>query len=251
MRIKLTVLIVLATTCVGSLARAEDTQWQFNISPYIWVPSSDSELGVNGVPFEAESDTDLSNVLDVLDFAMLVNGEARYGKFALLYDVQYIKLSDHDGQTTGPAPRELDTDVTFAAGALALEYRIIEQPKFALDVFGGARVLYADVGLDVEAGVVLPALAGGQSKTWVDPIVGAKCDYQFAERWGLHGYADIGGFGVGSDLTYQLAATVSFSFNEHVALEGGYCVYDVEFEDGSFRFETLLHGPIVGLAFSF
>ena len=251
MRIKLTVLIALATTCLGSVARAQDTQWQFSISPYLWLPSVDTKLGVEGVPVGAESNTDATDVLDVLDFALLVSGELRHGKFALLYDVQYLKLSDHDGETTGPAPREVDTDVTFAAAALAPEYRLIDQPKFTLDGFAGARVLYADVGLDVAAGAVLPGFGGGQDKTWVDPIVGAKFHYLFAERWGLHGYGDIGGFGVGSDLTYQLTGTVSYSFNKNVMLHVGYCLFDVEFEDGSFEFDTMLHGPIVGLTFSF
>jgi len=142
------------------------------------------------------------------------------------------------------APREADTDVSFAAAALALEYRLIEQPKFTLDVFGGARVLHAGMGLDVAAGAVLPALGGGQDKTWLDPIVGAKFHYKLAERWGFHGYGDIGGFGFGSDLTYQLTGTVSYSFNEHVMLQAGYCLFDVEFEDGSFEFDATLHGPM-------
>src|SRR5687767_2082636 len=96
MRIKRTLLIVLATTCLGSVARAEDTPWQFSISPYLWLPSVDTELGVEGVPVGAESNSNASDVLDMLDFAMLVSGEARKGKFAVLYDVQYLKLSDHD-----------------------------------------------------------------------------------------------------------------------------------------------------------
>jgi hypothetical protein len=110
-----------------------------------------------------------------------------------------------------------------------------------------------DVDVDVDAGAVLPSFGGGQDKTWVDPIVGAKFHYAFAERWGLHGYGygDVGGFGVSSDLTYQLMGTISYSFNKHVMLQAGYRAFGVDFEDGSFQFDATLHGPIVALTFSF
>jgi hypothetical protein len=251
MRMKLSVLVVVATTCLGSVARAQDPQWQFSISPYLWLSSVDTELRVEGVPAGAESETDVYDFHKVLDFGLLVGGEARRGKFALLYDVQYLKLSDPSGETTGINAREVDMDITFAAAALAPGYRLIEQPKFTLDGFAGARVLYADVGLDVAAGAVLPAVGGAQDKTWVDPIVGAKFHYLFAERWALHGHGDIGGFGIGSYLACQLTGTVSYSFNKNVMLQVGYCLFDVEFKDGPFEFNAMLHGPIVGLTFSF
>ena len=251
MRIKRTVLIVVATTCLGSAARAQDPQWQFSVSPHLWLSSIDTELRVEGVPPGAESETDVYDFHKVLDFGLLVGGEARRGRSALLYDVHYLKLSDPGAETTGSNAREVDMDITFAAAALAPGYRLVERPRFTLDAFAGARVLYADVGLDVAAGDALPAVDGGQDKTWVDPIVGARVHYRFAERWALHGHGDIGGFGIGSDLAVQVRGTVGYSFNRNVMLQVGYCLFDVEFEDGPFQFNAMLHGPIVGLTFTY
>jgi hypothetical protein len=231
--------------------QAESDAWQVNITPYLWVPSLSTTLSIDDVPVEAESDTDGVDILSKLDFALLIGGEVRKGKVGLLYDFQYLKLSDDDGETRGPAPRQVDIGITFADATLALQYRLVEQTNFTLDGFGGGRAMYAKTELDVAAGAVLPAFGGDQSKTWIDPIVGAKCRYRMGEKWALNGYADIGGFGVSSDLTYQLLGTLSYSFNEHIALQGGYRAFAVDFEDGGYTFDVVMHGPIVGLTFSF
>ena len=252
MRINRTVLVVVAAvTCLGSVARAEEAQWQFSVSPYFWLSSIDTELRVEGVAAGAESETDVYDFHKVLDFGLLVSGEARRGKFALIYDAQYLQLSDPSAETTGDNAREVDMDITFAAAALAPGYRLVDRPKFTLDGFAGARVLYADVGLDVAAGNGFPAVSGGQDEAWVDPIVGARFHYRFAERWALHGHGDVGGFGIGSDLAVQVTGTVSYRLNEDVMFQVGYSLFDVEFIDGPFEFNALLHGPIVGLTFSY
>ena len=67
-----------------------------------------------------------------------------------------------------------------------------------------------------------PKLDGDQSKWWVDPIVGVKGSYHFNDKWAVNGYADYGGFGAASRYAYQLLGTVSYSFNDHIALQVGY-----------------------------
>ncbi|MCK7577560.1 MAG: hypothetical protein MZV65_18315 [Chromatiales bacterium] len=42
-----------------------------------------------------------------------------------------------------------------------------------------------------------------------DPVIGIRVIAPFAEHWSFVGYADIGGFGMGSDITYQVIAGVT------------------------------------------
>jgi hypothetical protein len=227
-----------------------DDLWRFTIAPYLWLPSVSSTVSVDDVPLDFDADTNTSDLFVKLDFALLVAGEVRKGEFGLFYDVQALKLSD-DGATSGPAGRDYDADISFGDTTLALEFRVIEEPTSALDLFAGARMYYADVDVDVGPGAVLPGFSAGQDETWVDPVIGIKTRYRFNRHWGLFGYGDIGGFGVSSKLTYPLMGTLVYEFNEHIALHAGYRVFAVDFENGGFQFDATMYGPLIGLAFSF
>ena len=96
-----------------------------------------------------------------------------------------------------------------------------------------------------------PKLDGDESKVWVDPIVGVKGSYHFGDKWAINGYADYGGFDASSRYAYQLLGTVSYSFNEHVALQVGYRYWADNYENGTFKLDSKLYGPVAGLTFSF
>ena len=66
---------------------------------------------------------------------------------------------------------------------------------------------------------------------------------------------DVGGFGVGSELTWNAALHLAHQLSEGVSLGFGYHVMDVDFEDGSglskFTYDVQIHGPQIGVGFHF
>ena len=80
------VLVIVALLCGPSSARAGDDALHFSITPYLWLPSVDNHLDVKGVPVEFGTNTNSFDILGKLDFALLVAGEARIGRFGLYYD---------------------------------------------------------------------------------------------------------------------------------------------------------------------
>lgn len=86
------------------------------------------------------------------------------------------------------------------AGAVAL-------PPFAataqVDVLGGLRAW------DIDGAVTSPVLSVSSSTTFVDPIVAARINPPLSDRWAALSCLDVGGFGVGSDLTWQAAVTAT------------------------------------------
>jgi hypothetical protein len=243
---------VLCVVAAASPAHAApgDDRWEFAISPYIWLPTVDTELGVEGVPFESDSQTDVADLLNSLDFALMLSAEAHKGRFGVLVDMQSLKLSQ-EGHLGGPVERETDGELGLFVATLAAEYRVVDEPRFSLDALAGARVLYADVEIDVADGPLGIGFDGGQNETWVDPIVGAKCSYRFTDALALNTYADIGGFGAASDITWQVQATLSYTFNEHFELYAGYRCFADDFERGEFQFDAKLYGPLLGATFRF
>ena len=231
-------------------ARAADDGWRGNITPYLWLPAVSSNLHVPDLAPEVEADSSASDLFDKLDFALLLTGEVRKGKFGLLYDVQYLKLGD-DGVVGLLDGRDYDVELTVADATLALQYRVVDAPNVFVDAFAGARLMYADTSIDISPGVVLPGASVGDDKAWVDPIIGLKCRWRFAEHWSVLGYGDVGGFGAASDLTYQLTGVVAYHFNDRWAVQAGYRYFAVDYESSGFKLDAEMHGPIVGLTFAF
>lgn len=239
-----------AHPAAAAAAADEDDAFHFTITPYLWLPSASTTLKVSDEPVEVETNTDGFNVFDNLDLALLACGEVRKGKIGLVYDFQYVKLSG-DGTANLGRGTDIGVDVKFADATLELGYRVIDEEQFSLTALAGARVMWADVGIDIDTSLPGSGFSGDQDKTWVDPVVGALLRYRFADKWAFNGYGDIGGFGVGSDLTFQVMGTFSYSFNDHFAIQAGYRYWSVDFEDGDFKFDANLHGPLIGLTFTF
>jgi hypothetical protein len=140
----------------------------------------------------------------------------------------------------------------------------------AIDVLAGARYWHQDMsvnlaltgtltdlgGLDLSRGI---AIARGGNVDWVDPVVGGRIRYNLAPGQDLMLRADVGGFGAGSQFSWNALAAYSFVFakRDGVTYSGilGYRALDVDYEQGSGRtkyvYDVLQHGPISGLTVSF
>ena len=88
-------------------------------------------------------------------------------------------------------------------------------------------------------------------KDWADPIVGLRGQWNINDKWYLAGKGDIGGFGVSSDFTWNLQATVGYNFNECVSAEIGYRYFDTDYDDGGFTYDVAQAGLLLGVNFRF
>lgn len=96
----------------------------------------------------------------------------------------------------------------------------------------------------------LPTSASAD-KSWVDPIIGFRAQWNITDRWFLAGKSDIGGFGVGSDLAWTLQATVGYNFTDTISAELGYRYMHTDYEDGAFIYDMAEAGIYTGLNIRF
>ena len=89
------------------------------------------------------------------------------------------------------------------------------------------------------------------SKTWVDPQIGVAGDVALGNGFGLHGEADVGGFGVGADIDWQVQGTLQYRYSNRVTLEAGYRYLAVDYDNDGFVFDVAMQGPIIGAKFRF
>jgi opacity protein-like surface antigen len=125
-----------------------------------------------------------------------------------------------------------------------------------VDVIGAARYTQLDADLNLVVTTGSPLLPGGSNsisgtKNWWDPVIGARVLRPLSDSWTLVGYADFGGFGAGSDSTYQLLAGVNWQFSKSVNAKAGYRYLYQDYKDGNFVWDMNSSGYYLGAGFKF
>ena len=89
------------------------------------------------------------------------------------------------------------------------------------------------------------------SQEWIDPFVGLRLRHQLSDRWAVWVRGDYGGFGVSSDEYWQFLAGVAYRLSERTSIALAYRIVSVDYEKGSFLYDTEMAGPNLGLVFRF
>jgi hypothetical protein len=244
-----TLAILLGASAAGAQgAAAEPPKWEFEFTPYLWATGVWGDVAVGRAP-TANVEATFGDIIENLDFAAMAMFEARRGRWGLILDGIYSKLS---AEGPSPVPVFSRTDVELRTGVIepAVAYRVWENETVSLDVIGGARIWIVDTEMKLSGNGAPPARFE-DTQTWADPFIGGRLKVRLAERWSLMVLGDVGGFGIGSDLTWQAFGGVSFDINKTWSLKAGYRALGVDYENGGFKLDVTSHGPVVGIGIRF
>jgi len=244
---------VLAQTTAAQLGG-----WQFEVTPYFWGAGMRGDVQLGSLP-KISTDVSFSDILDVLDFGIMGAFEARKGRWGMLFDAIYMKLeTDATASRTGAGPvgatatADANLEMKQTLLAAAASYRAVEG-RSPVDVFGGLRYFKIEASADINASFF--AQTGTVSRSgdvdWVDPYIGARILYPVSDRWTLVGYGDIGGFGVGSDFTWQALAGVNYHFSKSLSGKLGYRYLSVDYDKDGFLYDMASYGLYLGVGFRF
>jgi hypothetical protein len=86
---------------------------------------------------------------------------------------------------------------------------------------------------------------------WFDPYVGLRGRYNFNKTYYTAVRGEIGGFGVGADLMWEVETVVGINLTRSIFTEIGYRALGGNFEENDFRFETVMHGPQITTGITF
>ncbi len=226
------------------MAQGEPRDLQFQVTPYVWMAGMGGTLRpVAGGP-TVEMDKSFFDVLHDLDGAAFVSGIARRDRLILLGDFSYSRSSKQGDIASGVQAKGSERQVSFTAAA---GYRAIAEPGLTLDAFVGVRAW------DVRASVEVPLLGvqSSPSMSFVDPLVALRIRQEVATRWSLIGYADKGGFGVGSKSTWQIVATANYRVGENFYVSVGHRYLALDYRKNGRLVDLAMHGPLVGLTWTF
>lgn len=88
-------------------------------------------------------------------------------------------------------------------------------------------------------------------ENWLDPVVGFRAQWNINPQWYLAGRSDIGGFGAGSELTWEFLATVGYNFTEHFSTELGYRYLYTDYSNGGFTYDIADAGLYISFNYRF
>ena len=151
-------------------AFADDQDWKFTLTPYLWLPTIEGDAGYQappgggGDPVFSVGPTDW---LDLLNFGALVGGTARKGDFSISSDFVYLNMSSDsdgrllsvDGTITGPndgVDIPVSADITASSETelkgftwdLLLGYTFYRSGRSFADAIAGARYFGVELTTD-------------------------------------------------------------------------------------------------------
>ena len=189
------------------------------------------------------------DALKDLDGAFMGAGEVRFGRWGFLTDIMFSLLSPGGTLPGGVALDVRTRTITVQEDVL---FRAYQSEVVALDVGAGVRYWNLDNKLSIGPTIPFPGgVAVSVSEDWFDPVVAARAVVQLSGPWSLTLGGDIGGFDIGSQLTYQVLGTVNYQWNEHLALRAGYRLLSVDYENGDFLYDVKQYGPILAATYRF
>lgn len=227
-----------------------DPAWEVTVTPYVWFSGLKGDIGVSPRVAPVHVDLAFSDIWDALDFAGMAVVQARRERFVAIADIAYIDLgtSKHIG-IRDPDLINAKLDSKLFISTVAAGYRAVDRGDFYVDLIGGARVMSMKTGLDLSG----PNRTFSQnvSKTWADPVIGARVHGPIGAKWSYNAYGDVGGFGVSSNVTWQLYGAVQYRLNEDWTLSAGWRHLKTDYKHKGFVFDAAQDGPILGAAYRF
>lgn len=275
MRMKIAVgALLLAGYAAAAAAQGESDEWQFQITPYVWLPTISADLNFDPPPGDGGGGPSINagptDWLELINGVMLINGGVRKGRFSLATDLVFLSLeSDKDrvksvlDDVSIPIEGELnlstDTDFDGLAWTTAAGYSLQNTEDAMVELLLGARLLDLEIKVDWNltadittpgGEVILPAQGSitQDRKLW-DTIVGVRGHFAIGEgNWSVPYYLDVGTGD--TDLTWQAMTGLTYTYGWGDLM----LVYrHLDYSQGADDFleELYFSGPAVGARFRF
>lgn len=218
------------------LEDTKSSKWSLDVSLYGLAAAQEGDVTVMGR--KANLDVDFDTIWDNLDKAAMGTVRIGYGKWSLVTDLVYMKLQ------ASASSQHLAATVDYEQ--LLLSPAVAYQLSKNVELLAGVN--YNRLHTDIRGTF---GFNPSGTQDWVDPFVGTDVGLPITESLSFHTRADIGGFGVGSRLTYQAFPYMNWRFSKWVSLQAGYRWLYVDYKDGSgnqeFHYDVTTSGPQVGI----
>lgn len=238
--------------CLGTplAAGAAEGGWEHTAVLYAMGAAIDGEAQIGDLVVPV--DMSMSDIFDALEFGAMAAYRADNGTWSFTVDATFMGLGGAAATERGIVSGDVDLDqVTLMA---TVGRRVTPHLEALLSL------AYLDLSTDLEATIRVPGVGdvvrrASAEASWVDPLVGLQYNVPIGEQWRFNLRGDIGGFGIGSDFTYQVLANFRWQASERLGVVFGYRMIGFDYENGHDagyeRYDLLEQGPLVGMTIGF
>lgn len=226
-------------------AENSTNDWSYVIEPYLMLPNMSGETGIGGRIPSVEVDANVGDILGHLKMGAMLYFEVTNKTWSFSSDVIYMKLG-----------QDIETGEIFTGGdvtmqELAWEMAGLRRVTPWLDAGIALRLIGLDMDIKTES--VIANRNASTSETWVDPVIVARTQGLINDNWFYKVRGDFGGFGIGSDFTWQLQAGLGYRFSELFYTTLGYRVISIDYDNGNgshrFLYDVDTYGAVVRFGF--
>lgn len=222
---------------------APDPGFSFAVEPYLWAAGITGDVRVGGGRTASVS-AEFEDLLENLEGGIMLAGEAWFSpEWGMLGDVTWMDLAGEASGPVGAASLRGTNELWHAQVSAA--WRPPGQDSVVFDLLGGVRLI------DVEAGLQTNLFSSSVGETLFDPVVGVRATIPIGAKFQVVTLADVGGFGVGTDLSYQLLATFGWKLSHTVGIGLGWRQLGMDFDEDDLAMDVAFSGPLLGMRIAF
>jgi hypothetical protein len=225
-------------------------KWKYFLEPYVMFPNMSGTTGIGELP-AVSVDADPGDIFSHLQMGLMIYAEAGNDKWAITNDILYMNLKQ---------------DVK---SGLVIQSGKINAKQLGWELAGFYKICrYFDAGvgvrlnsLNTEVNIVQNNIGGGTTnrnksltETWIDPFIVTRMHSNDEQKFIWQLRTDIGGFGIGSKLAWQIQAYAGYRFSRLFQLTGGYRIISMDYDKGNgsdkFLYDINTFGPVIRFGFN-
>ncbi len=235
-----------SSPCETIAPAAPASEWTVNMTLYGWAEGLNGDVGI--LNRTAPVDINFSDILSNLDMAAMGAVEVSHGRWSFIADMTYADLSD---SATGRFGGRANVDLQQFIGNFVATYEIAETDSIKFDVYAGTRVNYINTDLKLTGPRGRVLIDDSADDAWVDPIIGARFKAELPHNFYFTALGDVGGFGVGSDFTWQAMGGIGYHINANSSVMLGYRAIGTDYKNGGFTYDITASGAMLAYSYKF
>ena len=226
-------------------------EWSYVVEPYIMFPNMSGATAIGNLP-ELNVEVSSDQIFNNLKMGAMLYLEASNEKWNFNSDLLYMDLAK------GVKSNIVINNGEVTAKQVGWELAGLYKVKPWLQVGIGSLLNSITVAMDINRN----AIGGGTTnitkercETWVDPMIIVAFKSTSERKFIYSLRSEIGGFGVGSQLAWQMQGYAGYRFSKLFQIQGGYRIISLDYEKGSgadyFLYDIDTFGPVVRFGFNF
>jgi hypothetical protein len=219
--------------------------WHFTVSPYLWFPGVHGTVGADALPVSIHASP--GDLLSHFRFGIMGVVEPRYKRILLPLDIVWVRLGDDRALPLSPNGTVANLKGSEFILTQKVGYRLLDYKIVKIDALAGFRFWHFGESVRFTTNT----LNFSASQNWIDPVVGGRITGNLTPKVAVIVAGDVGGWGTGSQLDYQIVGILGYRIKPALTLQAGYRYLAVNYRNSgpviNTHIDTVTSGALLGL----